>query len=100
MERAGILVHVVEPAPMDGTDPLTNYRTIREELVRYDSTLGERPEILVVSKCELPGAEDVRKALAEETGREVLAISAAMGTGLDRLVAAIAAALDRREALP
>ena len=32
-------------------------------------------------------------------GREVLAISAATGAGLDRLVAAIAAALDRREAL-
>jgi GTP-binding protein len=100
VERAGILVHVVEPAPMDGTDPLTNYRTIREELARYDPTLGERPEILVVSKCELPGAEEVRRALAEETGREVLAISAATGAGLDRLVAAIAAALDRREALP
>jgi GTP-binding protein len=100
VERAGILVHVVEPAPMDGTDPLTNYRTIRAELARYDSTLGERPEILVVSKCELPGAEEVRRVLAEETGREVLAISAATGAGLDRLVAAIAAALDRREALP
>jgi GTP-binding protein len=99
VERAGILVHVVEPAPMDGTDPLANYLTIREELARYDPKLGDRPEILIVSKCELPGAENVRRALAEETGREVLAISAATGAGLDRLVAAIAAALDRREAL-
>ena len=98
VERAGILVHVVEPAPMDGTDPLTNYRTIREELVRYDPRLGERPEILAVSKCELPGAEDVRRALAEETGCEVLTISAATGAGLDRLVGVIAAALDRRGA--
>jgi GTP-binding protein len=98
VERAGILVHVVEPAPMDGTDPLVNYRTIREELARYDPTLGERPEILVVSKCELPESEDVRRALAEETGREVLAISAATGAGLDRLVQSIATALDRREA--
>jgi GTP-binding protein len=98
VERAGILVHVVEPAPMDGTDPLTNYRTIREELARYDPTLGERPEILVVSKCELPESEDVRRALAEETGRDVLAISAATGAGLDRLVQSIATALDRREA--
>jgi GTP-binding protein len=100
VERAGILVHVVEPAPMDGTDPLTNYRTIREELARYDPTLGERPEILVVSKCELPESEDVRRALAEETGRDVLAISAATGAGLDRLVQSIATALDRREAAP
>jgi 50S ribosomal subunit-associated GTPase HflX len=38
--------------------------------------------------------------LAEETGRDVLAISAATGAGLDRLVQSIATALDRREAAP
>ena len=32
IERAGILVHLVEPAPTDGTEPLANYRTIRSEL--------------------------------------------------------------------
>ncbi len=95
VERAGILVHVVEPAPVDGTDPLENYRTIRAELVLHDPRLGERPEILVVSKCELPGAADVRQTLAAATGRDVLAVSAVTGDGLDRLVAAIVAALDR-----
>ena len=30
VERAGILVHVVEPMPMDGSDPLANYQAIRE----------------------------------------------------------------------
>ena len=97
VERAGILVHVVEPAPMDGSDPLANYRAIREELVRYDAKLGDRPEILVVSKCELPEAEAVRGALAEAAGREVLAISSATGEGLDALRRAVAVELDRRE---
>ena len=32
IERAGILVHLVEPEPTDGTDPLANYRAIRDEL--------------------------------------------------------------------
>lgn len=96
VERAGILVHVVEPAPVDGSDPLANYRAIREELVQYDEALGRRPEIIVVSKCELPGSETVREALARETGREVLAISAATGAGLDRLIHAVTAELDRR----
>jgi GTPase len=97
VERAGILVHVVEPAPVDGSDPLANYRAIREELVRYDADLGDRPEILVVSKCELPEAEAVRGALAEAAGREVLAISSATGEGLDALRRAVAVELDRRE---
>lgn len=96
VERAGILVHVVEPAPMDGSDPLANYRAIREELMLYDTALGERPEILVVSKSELPEAAAVREALAEETGRPVLAVSAATGEGLDTLIHAVARQLESR----
>jgi GTP-binding protein len=96
VERAGILVHVVEPSPQDGASPLDNYRTIREELVRYDAALGERPEIVVVSKCELPGAQEVRHDLAQALGREVIAVSAVTGQGLDTLLAAVVAALDRR----
>jgi GTP-binding protein len=96
VERAGILVHVVEPFPADGTEPLANYRAIRDELERYDAALGARPEIVAVSKSELPGAEEVRAALAAAIGRNVLGISAATGFGLDALVRAIVAELDRR----
>lgn len=96
VERAGILVHVVEPFPLDGTDPLANYHAIREELVRYDAALGERPEVVVVSKGELPGADAVREGLAHALGRDVLAVSAVTGAGLDRLLHAIVAELDQR----
>ncbi len=98
VERAGILVHVVEPTPVDGSDPLQNYLAIREELVRYDPALGLRPEIIVVSKGELPGALEVQDRLASATGRDVLKVSAATGGGLDRLVAAVANAMERAEA--
>jgi GTP-binding protein len=94
VERAGILVHVVEPSPMDGSDPLMNYRAIRDELVRYDERLGRRPEIVVVSKAELPDAEAIREALAAQIGRDVIAVSAVTGQGLDRLLAAIVTHLD------
>lgn len=90
IERAGILVHLVEPMPMDGTDPLTNYRTIRDELLQYDVKLGERPEITVVSKAELPGSAEFRDTLAAETGREVLLLSAVTGQGLNDLTRRIA----------
>lgn len=89
IERAGILVHLVEPIPFDGTNPLENYRSIRNELVLYNPKLGDRPETVVVSKAELPGAAEVRDALATELGREVLLISAVTGQGLNQLSAAI-----------
>jgi len=96
VERAGILVHVVEPLPVDGSDPLANYRAIRDELERYDASLGQRPEIVVLSKCELPGAEAVRVELSRAIGREVLAVSAVTGQGLDALLREIVATLDAR----
>jgi GTP-binding protein len=96
VERAGILVHVVEPAPMDGSDPLDNYRAIREELVRYDAALGTRPEIVIVSKSELPESEEARERLALAVGRDVIAVSAVTGQGLDRLLKAVVALLDAR----
>jgi GTP-binding protein len=97
VERAGIVVHVVEPEPVDGSDPVANYRAIRAELTLYDEQLGRRPEIVIVSKAELPGAEEVRDRLAAETGRGVLAVSAVTGVGLDRLLAAVAAEMDRQK---
>jgi GTP-binding protein len=86
IERAGILVHLVEPLPVDGSDPIENYHVIRAELAQYDERLAERPEILVVSKAELPGADEVRDRLASASGREALLISAVTGKGLNLLV--------------
>ena len=98
LDGAGIeaRVHVVEPMPMDGSDPIENYRAIREELVRYDASLGERREIVVMSKAELPGADAVRAAFAAAIGREVLGVSAVTGQGLDMLLRAVVIELDRR----
>jgi GTP-binding protein len=93
VERAGILVHLVEPTPADGTDPLENYRAIRRELVEYNDRLGQRPEVVAVTKCELPDAEAVRDQLRKECSTEVLLISAVTGQGLNTLVGAVAATM-------
>ena len=93
VERAGLLVHLVEPAPDDGTRPLDNYHAIRRELGEYNETLVARPEIVAVTKADLPEAHAVAEELAQELGREVLVLSAVTGEGLNRLVGAIAAEL-------
>jgi GTP-binding protein len=78
---------------MDATDPIVNYRTIRGELEQYSADLAARQEITVVTKADLPQAEEVRRRLAELLQRDVLLISAVTGQGLNRLVAAVAQAL-------
>jgi GTPase len=86
VERTRVLVHLVEPMPADGSDPVENYRTIRRELEEYGRGLAERPEVVVVSKAELPGAAEVQQRLAEATGGEVLLFSSVTGQGLDRVL--------------
>ena len=85
VERTRVLVHLIEPEPMDQTDPIENYKQIREELRLYDTSLAERPEIIVVTKCELPDAETVAEMLSDEIKRPVMLISAVTGTGLPQL---------------
>ena len=85
IQRAGILVHLIEPEPLDGSDPLANYRTIRDELEQYDVQLGQRPEIVAVTKADLPGADAVHGRLREALGRPVLLDLRGHGPGAQRV---------------
>lgn len=98
VERAGILVHLVEPIPFDGTNPLENYHAIRAELRQYDASLDDRPEIVAVTKAELPGAAEVRDQLSADLGRPVLLVSAVTGQGLNQLTYAVEQQLTERAA--
>ena len=86
VERTRVLIHLVEPQPIDGTDPVENYLAIRRELDQYGHGLADRPEIIAISKAELPTADEAQQRLAHATNREVLMFSAVTGQGLDRLL--------------
>ncbi|MCS7468379.1 GTPase ObgE [Stieleria sp. ICT_E10.1] len=96
IERAGLLVHLVEPEPSDQSDPLDNYRAIRSELLQYDQALADRDEILVVTKSEMPQAAEVAERLREETDRPVLLISAMTGAGLNEFTEAVMTRVQQR----
>ena len=97
IQRAGILIHLVEPAPDDGSDPWTNYENIRRELIEFDKTLGERTEIVTITKADLPEAETVHREFAEKLNCPVHLISAATGLGLKPLTEAIVTVLLPKE---
>lgn len=93
VERSGLLVHLVEAIPMDESDPVHNYRMIRNELEQYSPALAKRPELVAVTKMDLTGADEARDRIAREIGRDVLSISAVTGEGIPALLRAIVAGL-------
>jgi GTP-binding protein len=92
VERTRLLVHVLDLAPVDGSDPVSNHATIEAELRAHDRRLAALPRLLALSKADIVPAEDAAAAAAswrERLGDEVpvLVTSAATGQGLEALTA-------------
>ncbi|MDD5004466.1 MAG: Obg family GTPase CgtA [Acidithiobacillus sp.] len=98
LSRTRLLLHLVDMAPVDGSDPAMNIRALEKELAAYSPALAMRPRWLVVNKSDLlPGEEaearfqQICKALQWES--PAFLISAASGAGCEALVYAIWQAL-------
>src|SRR3954453_4478139 len=94
VERTRVLVHVLELAPVDGSDPADNWETIERELAAHDERLARLPRVLALSKADLmppADAEAARSAWAARLGEDVPVIvtSSATGEGLEALAGAI-----------
>jgi GTPase len=103
VERCRLLVHVLDLAPLDESDPLENHATVEAELREHGEGLADLPRILCLSKSDLVPPELVAEAATEweaRLGVPVFATSAATGDGLDRLRDAIFEHVPEPEAEP
>ena len=96
VERCGALLHLV-----DGTeeDVVGQYRMIREELEAYGNGLGEKPEGLVLNKCDALTAEQRKEQqadLEEASGSSVLQMSGVAGEGVEEGLLALLTYVKKR----
>lgn len=90
IERTTIIVHLVDLFPMDGSDPVENFKTITHELAEYSPKLAEKPRIIAANKIDMnPDFEEALAELSKAVGQDVFAISAVSGKGLEPLCEAI-----------
>jgi GTPase len=90
VERTRVLVHVLDLAPLDGSDPAENHTTVERELERHDPRLAALPRVLALSKADLVTPDEAAAARSrwrERLGEEVPVIvtSSATRAGLEEL---------------
>ncbi len=89
VERARVLVLLVDLAAVDGVAPEEQVRILLEELGRYRAELLERPRVVVGSKADVVGEDPMAGA---DTGSDLtdMQISAVTGQGVDALLGRLA----------
>jgi GTP-binding protein len=59
VSRTGLLFHVVDVAPMDGSDPVANVQMIANELGKYNEELLKKERWLILNKIDLLPPDEV-----------------------------------------
>ena len=89
LSRTRVLLHLVDVAPEDASDPLENALAIEAELMQYSEALSGRPIWLALSKVDQLETEDLDLMLEEFAEmfpeRPVYAVSALADIGLPEL---------------
>lgn len=94
LERCRVLIHLVDIAPIDETDPADNIAIIENELFQYSEKLADKPRWLVFNKIDTMSdeqAQELAKDITERLGYEddYFLISAATGKNVSDLTSEI-----------
>jgi GTP-binding protein len=101
LTRTSLLLHIIDIAPIDGSDPADSARTIVHELGEYDAALLDKPRWLVLNKSDLVDADELAERQAKlvaalDWDGPVYAISAVSGAGTQQLVYDIMRSIESR----
>jgi GTP-binding protein len=91
LSRTQLLLHIIDIAPFDDSDPVTDAKVIINELDSYSHELVEKPRWLIINKSDLLDADELeqrRKALIKGLNWRgpVYTISALSKIGTETLV--------------
>jgi GTP-binding protein len=102
LSRTGLLLHIIDIAPIDGSDPIDNARKILAELEKYSNELSNKERWLVLNKTDLVLDEELDEIKSSITNAldwkgPVYTMSAISKTGTQKVVTDIMQHLERRD---
>lgn len=92
IERTKILVHLIDISPIDGSDPIDAYFTIRNELHLFNPKLSKKKEVIVANKVDLMDESSCLQktaALEEKLSKKIYPVSAITGKNITQLIKVI-----------
>jgi GTP-binding protein len=92
VQRTRALLHLITIDAGEGRDPVKDFAAINRELAKFDPVVASRPQVVAMSKADLP---DVRAAHAKlkkkfaRRGIDLMLVSAATGEGVREVLIAL-----------
>jgi GTP-binding protein len=95
VEKTKMLLHCIS---LEETDVLAAYQTIRNELTAFDASLGEKEELIVLTKSDLidPAVLETAMDQLAKAGHSAVTVSAETGQGIDGLSSTLSSILHKR----
>lgn len=95
IDRTRLIVHVVDISGSEGRDPIEDYENINRELRNYDAKLGGLPQIICLNKADVLPDKKAVAAFEKAVGKKTILVSAATRQGIDELIRAVGAELEK-----
>jgi GTP-binding protein len=92
LERTRVFLHLLSLDPGEGREPMADYVALRKELACFDPELATRPEVVALSKADLPDVRDAYPSLKAKFKKkkiDLLLVSAPTHAGVNDVVYAL-----------
>ena len=94
VERCRVLLHLIDASSYD---PVKSWQIVRREVEAYADILADKPEVLVLSKCDITPADyldEVRDALQAAGAGTVFYMSSVSHVGVTAVLRAVASLIE------